>query len=196
MEEIIHVSSESNQTSSLTDYTESVVKCFDSVPEVAKPLIGSAGRLFNRIEKTLYSAPAFVSAVKAAIPEEAYQVILTDEQKAKIEDKFTKNVPQWKAFDRFASSWASRIGWAVLYTLFFYFFATAWWQWLLLPVAYMMAPIHGVIINWFGHIYGYVNFKVSDTSKNLLRFDWLMPYYVFVMFQSCHTQGWVRTVGY
>ena len=73
MEEIIHVSSESNQTSSLTDYTESVVKCFDSVPEVAKPLIGSAGRLFNRIEKTLYSAPAFVSAVKAAIPEEAYQ---------------------------------------------------------------------------------------------------------------------------
>ena len=51
MEEIIHVSSESNQTSSLTDYTESVVKCFDSVPEVAKPLIGSAGRLFNRIEK-------------------------------------------------------------------------------------------------------------------------------------------------
>ena len=84
MEEIIHVSSESNQTSSLTDYTESVVKCFDSVPEVAKPLIGSAGRLFNRIEKTLYSAPAFVSAVKAAIPEEAYQVILTDEQKAKI----------------------------------------------------------------------------------------------------------------
>ena len=83
MEEIIHVSSESNQTSSLTDYTESVVKCFDSVPEVAKPLIGSAGRLFNRIEKTLYSAPAFVSAVKAAIPEEAYQVILTDEQKTK-----------------------------------------------------------------------------------------------------------------
>lgn len=84
MEEIIHVSSESNQTSSLTDYTESVVKCFDSVPEVAKPLIGSAGRLFNRIEKTLYSAPAFVSAVKAAIPEEAYQVILTDETKNKI----------------------------------------------------------------------------------------------------------------
>ena len=77
MEEIIHVSSESNQTSSLTDYTESVVKCFDSVPEVAKPLIGSAGRLFNRIEKTLYSAPAFVSAVKAAIPEEAYPVSYT-----------------------------------------------------------------------------------------------------------------------
>jgi stearoyl-CoA desaturase (delta-9 desaturase) len=38
----------------------------------------------------------------------------------------------------------------------------------------MMAPIHGVIINWFGHIYGYVNFKTTDTSKNLFRFDFLM----------------------
>lgn len=63
MEEIIHVSSESNQTSSLTDYTESVVKCFDSVPEVAKPLIGSAGRLFNRIEKKKQDGEALVSTV-------------------------------------------------------------------------------------------------------------------------------------
>ena len=37
-----------------------------------------------------------------------------------------------------------------------------------------MAPIHGVIINWFAHIYGYTNFKVKDTSKNLLPFDFLM----------------------
>ena len=84
MEEIIHVPEEQNETGNLTEYTESVVECFDSVPEVAKPLIGSAGRLLNRIEKMLYSAPAFVGAVKAVIPEEAYQVILTDEQKAKI----------------------------------------------------------------------------------------------------------------
>ncbi len=63
MEEIIHVSSESNQTSSLTDYTESVVKCFDSVPEVAKPLIGSAGRLFNRIEKKRFTLLQRLSAL-------------------------------------------------------------------------------------------------------------------------------------
>ena len=37
-----------------------------------------------------------------------------------------------------------------------------------------MAPIHGVIINWFGHILGYTNFKTKDTSKNLFRFDFLM----------------------
>ncbi len=94
--------------------------------------------------------------------------------KIKIEEKFTKNVPQWKKFDRLASSWFSRLGWGIFYTSFFIIFANHWWEWLLLPVAYLMAPIHGVIINWFAHIYGYTNFKVSDTSKNLLHFDWLM----------------------
>jgi len=91
-----------------------------------------------------------------------------------IAEKFTKNVPQWKRFDAFASSWGSRLFWGILYTLFFVAFADTWWQWLLLPVAYLMAPIHGVIINWFAHIYGYTNFKVKDTSKNLLPFDFLM----------------------
>jgi len=91
-----------------------------------------------------------------------------------VDSKFTKNVPQWERFDKFASSKLSRLTWAALYVSFFVVFATAWWQWLFLPVAFFMAPIHGVIINWFAHIYGYVNFKVSDTSKNLLRFDFLM----------------------
>lgn len=95
-------------------------------------------------------------------------------KRIQIEHKFTKNVPQWKRFDDFASSKFSRLTWGILYIIFFAFFATAWWQWLLLPVAFLMAPIHGVIINWFAHIYGYVNFEVSDTSKNLLPFDFLM----------------------
>jgi len=37
-----------------------------------------------------------------------------------------------------------------------------------------MGPVHGAIINWFAHKYGYVNFKVSDTAKNLLPVDFLM----------------------
>ncbi|GAA4110612.1 acyl-CoA desaturase [Aquimarina addita] len=91
-----------------------------------------------------------------------------------LDTKFTKNTPQWAKFDNFASSTTSRVIWGLLYTLFFYFFATAWWQWLFLPVAFLMAPIHGVIINWFGHIVGYTNFQVNNTSKNLLPFDFLM----------------------
>jgi stearoyl-CoA desaturase (delta-9 desaturase) len=103
---------------------------------------------------------------------DVYQKI--NRREAPVEEKFTLNVPQWESFDRFASSWYSRLFWAAVYILFFYFFATAWWQWLLLPIIFMMAPIHGAIINWFAHIYGYTNFKVKDTSRNLLPFDFLM----------------------
>lgn len=92
----------------------------------------------------------------------------------KVDSRFTQNVPEWPMFDRFARSWVSRLAWGAAYFVFFYFYATAAWQYILLPVAWMMAPIHGVIINWFAHKYGYINFKVGDTSKNLLPFDFLM----------------------
>lgn len=95
-------------------------------------------------------------------------------QRINVDQKFTKNVPQWISFDRFASSKASRFFWLIAYTALFTFLTTAWWQWLFLPILFLMAPIHGVIINWFAHIYGYVNFKTKDTSKNLFRFDFLM----------------------
>jgi stearoyl-CoA desaturase (delta-9 desaturase) len=101
-----------------------------------------------------------------------YQNINT--KKVEVDAKFTKNVPQWLSFDKMASSKISRIFWTILYILFFLKFATTWWLWLFLPVIVLMAPIHGVIINWYAHIYGYVNFKVKDTSKNLLPIDFLM----------------------
>jgi stearoyl-CoA desaturase (delta-9 desaturase) len=97
-----------------------------------------------------------------------------NKQRIIIAKKFTKNVPQWEIFDNFASSIFSRLAWGAAYTLFFYFFAEVWWQWLFLPIIFLMAPIHGMIINWFAHVYGYVNFKVNNTSKNLLFFDFLM----------------------
>ena len=97
-----------------------------------------------------------------------------NKKRVKVAEEFTRNVPQWEWFDKFAGSKISRILWGLLYVFFFYTFATAWWQWLFLPVAFLMAPIHGVIINWFAHVYGYVNFKVNNTSKNLLPFDFLM----------------------
>ena len=95
-------------------------------------------------------------------------------QRISIDARFTKNVPQWRAFDLFAGSRFSRLLWIIGYILFFAFFVTATWQWILLPITFLMAPIHGVIINWFGHIYGYVNFKMKNTSKNLFPFDFLM----------------------
>lgn len=101
-----------------------------------------------------------------------YQEI--NQQRIAVDEKFTKNVPQWSSFDKFASSNFTRAFWIILYFLFFLKFATAWWMWLFLPIIALLAPIHGLIINWYAHIYGYVNFKVKDTSKNLLPFDFLM----------------------
>ena len=37
-----------------------------------------------------------------------------------------------------------------------------------------MGPFHGVIINWYAHVYGYKNFKVNDTSSNLWPIDIIM----------------------
>ncbi len=95
-------------------------------------------------------------------------------KKTEVEERFTRNVPQWTPFDLFARSWPSRIMWGAVYVLIYWQFATVWWLWLLLPVQWMLAPVHGVIINWFAHLYGYRNYPVGDTSRNFLPFDFLM----------------------
>ncbi len=92
----------------------------------------------------------------------------------KVEERFTKNVPHWEAFDRFAGSWASRLAWVILYAAFFAVYATSPWQWLFLPVIVAMGPFHGAVINWFAHKYGYINFRLRNTSMNLLFVDFLM----------------------
>jgi len=97
-----------------------------------------------------------------------------NEQRIKVDKRFTQNIPRWKNFDLIANSNFSRLLWITFYLLFFIFFVTSLWQWLLFPITFLMAPIHGAIINWFGHIYGYVNYKMKNTSKNLFRFDFLM----------------------
>lgn len=91
-----------------------------------------------------------------------------------VEKRFTEGVPDWISFDKFARSWPSRLFWGALYVAFYAQFATYWWLWLLLPIHFLMSPIHGAIINWFAHKYGYRNFVVGDTSMNFLPVDFLM----------------------
>jgi stearoyl-CoA desaturase (delta-9 desaturase) len=95
-------------------------------------------------------------------------------KQVKPDPRFTDGIPDWHAFDRIAKSWPSRILWGTAYVIFYFFFATAWWMWLLLPIHFLMSPIHGAIINWFAHKYGYRNFEVGDTSRNFLPVDFLM----------------------
>jgi stearoyl-CoA desaturase (delta-9 desaturase) len=90
------------------------------------------------------------------------------------DEVFTKGVPKWMSFDRFANKLIVRLAWAALYVLFYIEFATEWWMFLLLPIHFLMGPVHGIIINWCAHKFGYTNFKADNTSKNFLPVDFLM----------------------
>lgn len=91
-----------------------------------------------------------------------------------IPEKFKKGLPSWFAFDKVVDRWYSRAFWILVYTAFYVVFATQWWMFLLLPFHFFMGPVHGAIINWFAHRYGYENFKLKNTSKNFLPVDFLM----------------------
>lgn len=106
--------------------------------------------------------------------------------KFKVEPRIARGVPRWDSFDNFANGAVSRLMWIGIYIAIFYFFVTAPWQWVLLPIVCAMAPVHGAIINWFAHKYGYRNYEVEDTSTNFLPFDFLM------MGESYHNNHHVR----
>lgn len=95
-------------------------------------------------------------------------------RETELEERFTKNVPDWPAFEKWAHSTFSRILWVIGYTLLFIFFAPTLWLLFLLPAAMAMGPLHGAIINWYAHKYGYVNYEMKNTSQNLLSIDILM----------------------
>lgn len=93
--------------------------------------------------------------------------------KVEIPEKYKKNLPEWRSFDKIAHHPITRVAWIALYTLFYLQFAPSWWLFLLLPIHFTMGPVHGVIINWFSHKIGYRNYEVEDTSTNYLPFDFL-----------------------
>jgi stearoyl-CoA desaturase (Delta-9 desaturase) len=89
------------------------------------------------------------------------------------EPRFEGGVPEWPALDRLGQSWPMRFAWLAGYTAFYVAFASAWWHWLLLPAHFVMGPIHGAIVNWCGHRYGYRNYDNGDDSRNTLAFDFV-----------------------
>ncbi len=103
---------------------------------------------------------------------EAYTNILY--QRVPVEEKFTKNVPEWRSFDLWANNWPARLLWVGIYIMIYVAFAPSYWWFLLIPFHCVMGPLHGVIINWFAHKYGNVNFETDNTSKNLFKVDVLM----------------------
>jgi len=99
------------------------------------------------------------------------------------ENEFKGNYPEWPLIDRIGDSWPSRLGFVLFYIAFYLVFATQWWMFLLLPIHFLMGPVHGATVNWCGHKYGYSNFNNGDHSKNSTPFDFLM---LGELFQNNH----------
>lgn len=99
------------------------------------------------------------------------------------EPAFQGNYPEWPLIDRIGNSWLWRIGCGLFYIGFYIAFANHWWLFILLPIHFLMGPLHGAIVNWCGHKYGYSNHDNDDHSKNSLPWDFLL---MGELFQNNH----------
>jgi stearoyl-CoA desaturase (delta-9 desaturase) len=89
------------------------------------------------------------------------------------EARFEGGYPEWKALDKIGQSYITATAFGVAYGVFYIAFATSPWMFALVPIHIFMGVIHGGIVNWCGHRYGYRNFDSDDDSKNMLIFDFL-----------------------
>lgn len=89
-----------------------------------------------------------------------------------IPDKF--RFRHFEAIDRYTDSWLIRLCWVPIYIGFYVYFAPSVYLYPLVIVHCFMGPIHGAIVNWCGHKYGYRNYDLDDHSKNTLHIDFLM----------------------
>lgn len=87
------------------------------------------------------------------------------------EARFEGRYPQWPLLDQLGERWSVRLFFGFMYCVFYAEFAPHWAFAVLLPIHFIMGPVHGAIVNWAGHKYGYRNFDTKDKSKNTLWFD-------------------------
>ena len=98
--------------------------------------------------------------------------------------KYDFDVPRWSGLEKFGDHWLTRLSFIGIYIFVYTEFSTANWQYALLPIHFIMGPLHGSIVNWCGHRYGYTNDKkTKDNSKNTLPIDLLM---MGELFQNNH----------
>jgi len=100
-------------------------------------------------------------------------------------DSYNLKIKDWKSLDKFADSWITRIIFGFIYFQIYTLLVTDSWQYIFLPIHFIIGPIQGAIVNWCGHKYGYRNFKLSDNSKNTLPIDFLL---MGELYQNNHHQ--------
>ena len=96
---------------------------------------------------------------------------------------YIESLPTWDRLDRFGNSWFTRGAFCLVYLSVYWAFAPNLWWYLLLPIHFLMGPIHGAFVNWCGHKYGYRNYNTKDQSRNTFPWDIL---FVGETFQNNH----------
>lgn len=98
--------------------------------------------------------------------------------------QFTRDyLPQWDLLDKIGNSAVSRLGFGAAYFAFYLYFAPNAWWFLLLPIHFLMGPIQGAVVNWFGHKLGYRNYNLDDHSRNTTPFGIIL---MGELFQNNH----------
>jgi len=131
---------------------------------------------YSDTEKDPHSPHFFKDVVSMMlVTKHSYDDFADDRKKP--EARFDGGAPSWPALDRLSQSWPARIAWCLFYTALYVaayqYLAMPAWMFVLLPAHFLMGPIHGAIVNWCGHKYGYKNFDNGDKSVNALAFDFL-----------------------
>jgi stearoyl-CoA desaturase (delta-9 desaturase) len=100
------------------------------------------------------------------------------------EPQFTEEyIPKWDKLDKFAHHSLTRLAFGAFYVAFYLAFAPNYWWFLLLPIHFLMGPIQGAIVNWFGHKLGYSNYNNGDHSRNTTPWGFIM---MGELFQNNH----------
>jgi stearoyl-CoA desaturase (Delta-9 desaturase) len=100
------------------------------------------------------------------------------------DEQFTREyIPVWHKLDLIGNHAITRLFFGLLYTSVYIFFAPNAWWFLLLPIHFIMGPIQGAVVNWFGHKMGYSNYDNGDHSKNTTPFGVIL---MGELFQNNH----------
>ena len=83
-EEILYFGPDDYKILDIEGYETKPTSGFNKLPDIARPLLSNANRIFSQIEKLLYTAPSFINAVRSTVPEETLQAVLTKDQKEAI----------------------------------------------------------------------------------------------------------------
>lgn len=92
-----------------------------------------------------------------------------------VKDQAIKHrAPVWENLDRFAETSLNIYMWICIFLTIYYFMGVQWYYYFAIPLHFLLGPIQGAIVNWFGHTVGYRNYDTKDKSKNTIPIDFAL----------------------